>query len=225
MKDTRRPGMSSGDDLTSAKKSSQLRPVVIVVCLSVLLLLALAIFSQLVGADISQITRDPLAVAEGEVYWGALSNLGVLIWFAGAAVALFAALLLRNVSDDKARVRFLVAIATLTAFLTLDDLFMFHERIWGRLTGLDEIVLYAIYAAVTLAIFVQGRKAIAEAPSLGLGISLLFFVLSLVFDKLDGSLLPMHFLFEDGAKFVGVACWTLFICQFSHHHVRKSALA
>jgi hypothetical protein len=42
-----------------------------------------------------------------------------------------------------------------------------------------------------------------------------FFFLSLAVDKLPEDLLPMHHIFEDGAKFMGIVTWLLYMARTS----------
>ncbi|MBO9449334.1 hypothetical protein J7426_03635 [Tropicibacter sp. R16_0] len=157
------------------------------------------------------LTRDPMAVAKGKSYWGALSNFGNLLWISGAAVAVFAGLVCNAAKDARA---FLLAIGLLTAVLVLDDMFMLHEGAWPRLTGLDEKSLFALYAASLLVILITGRR-VWKPYALTLCTGIGFFALSLVLDRLEEANISYYYLLEDGSKFIGQACWSLFLWKTS----------
>ena len=85
--------------------------------------------------DPADLLRDPLAVAElkpaecCKVYYGAVSNLGVLLWTAGAAIALFGAGLALALGRPAGEAGLLLAAGMLTGFLAIDDLFLVHENV------------------------------------------------------------------------------------------------
>jgi cytochrome b subunit of formate dehydrogenase len=197
---------------------SQVRSIVLTVVLCCIVLLCLLAFSIVKGIDISMLTRDPMAVAKGKSYWGALSNFGNLLWISGAAVAVFSGLVCKASKDTRA---FLLAIGLLTAVLVLDDMFMLHEGAWPRLTGLDEKSLFVLYGASLLVILITGRR-IWKPYAVTLFTAIGFFALSLILDRLEEANISYFHLFEDGSKFIGQACWSLFLwktsqLQFDQH--------
>ncbi len=169
------------------------------------------------------LSRDPLVVAETEAqccrfYYGALSNLGVLLWALAAGAALAAGVALRraarrnNAAPDPApdvaaarRARFFIAAGLLSLLLAGDDLFTIHEGAEIVFAGGEELVLgvYALLAAAFIWLF--RRELLTDCP--------LFFMLagalltlSVAADVVFGE--AAGFAFEDGAKFLGIAAWS-----------------
>lgn len=102
-------------------------------------LLAAAAIAEATGTNFSFFTRDPLAVAKAPPHLGFVSNLGVMIWTAGAAVLLFGGYRLHTGSRKG---RFLVGLGWLSLLLALDDMFMLHDVLQEE-TALDATVVYA----------------------------------------------------------------------------------
>jgi len=61
------------------------------------------------------------------VYYGFMSNLGIFLWVATAAISLFSALIFFKWKSDKALLRFAVTSGLLSGWLALDDAFLLHE--------------------------------------------------------------------------------------------------
>lgn len=193
-----------------------LRPTIrlTAVCLTATALLGLlAWISYASGTPIATLTRDPLAVANAPVYWGVLSNLGILLWAGAAAVSLFAVFLLKRLSSDREGRRFLLLAGLLTTFLGLDDLFMFHERVFPTYLLMRERYVLLFYVLLMLGLIWSARRVIRESFHLPLLLACFFFMGSLAIDKVDESTLPMHHIFEDGAKFLGIVFWCYYLCH------------
>ena len=75
-------------------------------------------------------------------YRGALSNIGILLWWTSTSICAFAAFLLRTATADLSRKRlgtaFLVYLSVFTGLLALDDLFMLHEEVLPVRLGVSE---------------------------------------------------------------------------------------
>jgi hypothetical protein len=170
-----------------------------------------------VGADIpiSKFTRDPSAVMNGPSYAGALSNLGALMWSATAAVCLFCASLLRGKVGRVHARRFLLASAGFTGLLLVDDLFMLHDLVLPEYFSLRERYVVLSYGVLMLSYLVVFRDTILRTEWLVLVFAGGFFFLSLAVDKLPEDLLPMHHIFEDGAKFMGIVTCLLYMARTS----------
>jgi hypothetical protein len=89
-------------------------------------LLGLAVLaSYVLNVPISHLTRDPMAVAHGQFYFGFLSNVGVVAWSFSAAICLFSYWLLRLGGDRSDRMRAFVFFGGVISLVLLaDDLFM-----------------------------------------------------------------------------------------------------
>jgi len=123
---------------------------------------------------IEHIMRDPAAITNPPAYTGLVSNIGVLLWTSCAALCLFTASMLKRQTVHVHWVSFLVYAGLLTAFLCLDDFFMFHDRIIPDFFNLSEKYLFAIYGIVTGDFLIRHRKLILKTEYLFLMLALVF---------------------------------------------------
>jgi hypothetical protein len=113
--------------------------------------------------DVTLLLSDPAEQAALPFYTGSYTYIGAIALFSTLAVCLFAASLPGDHEGTAIHRSFLVSLGALSAWLGLDDLFMFHE--WAGLAiaearGQDEIpgarsrlegVVFAAYGAAWLA--------------------------------------------------------------------------
>ena len=173
------------------------------------------------GLRLSDLMRDPAAVAAQPFYIGLGSHVGVLLWGAAATICLFSAGVLTPGSEAGTRRSFLNASGVLTLILALDDLFLLHEEVIPRFLGIPEMVVLGSYGLLVIAYLTRYRGVIARTDHYLLRLALTFFGLSLVLDMLpalfpDSSsmrdvlppvLIDVHVLLEDGAKLFGIVSW------------------
>ncbi len=178
-----------------------------------------------------QLVRDPMAVSEdciqaagtlarardcASVYFGFLSNLGILLWCASAAVSLFAFLQVRHASGRIRPGAFLLYAGVFTVALLMDDLFLGHEKVYPKVFGVDEEQTYALYAVLFALYLVVFRDDLLKSDPKILLLSIVLFALSLLMDelvKIDGLFEKngvFHRVAEDGSKFVGIHAWAVF---------------
>jgi hypothetical protein len=179
------------------------------------------------------VLRDPIAAMGGDatqLYYGMLSNLGVLVWAAAGSICLFVAL------TDRARLsadgwQFLLFAGILTLILTLDDLFMLHEN-------LDGPWIYAPYLIAIMFYLYRFGDLILSLDTALIVASLAFMAMSVAVDILieirsqwlsgqtglggidRGRSRPTSLgigFMEDVFKFLGICCWAVF-------HVRAASL-
>ena len=167
---------------------------------------------------------DPLAIAQDPArccafYSGAVSNLGIVLWASASAVAFFAAFS----GASSVNARFLVATASFSAILMIDDLFMLHEDALPSI-GVPELVVMGAYLAIAAAYgltfftkIIAGRAALAVLAA-GL-------MAASVIEDQTKILWPIHDLVEDGAKFTGIYCWFLFVVLRSRDAIFASKAA
>jgi hypothetical protein len=177
-------------------------PALLMYVLALLLSAAAGIRPQLVIRDLAQTCDTALGV-------GFLSSVGYLLWISAAAITLFGAL--SGGVDVRGRVRqLLLSGGVFSLLLCLDDMFLLHDRYIG--SGF----LYSLYAVFALLILLRFRS---QVQTLGGGSFLLAVVLlglSVIIDQLQ-ELIPVDYstlqLFEEGAKFLGIATWLAFWWQ------------
>jgi hypothetical protein len=166
----------------------------------------------------SRLIRDP-ATLNGRFYDGFISNVGVLLWCATAAVCLFRGGELRSRRGDDGAAHFLLSAGAFTAILLLDDLFMAHEQILPDLFGVPEKSVLASYALLLGAYLLGHWRQIMQVDAVILLLALGFFALS---NALDVAI-PYHFhdtaaglevnhgvILEEAFKFLGISAWTVF---------------
>jgi hypothetical protein len=179
-----------------------LLPALFVYVLALWLSAAAGIRTQLVIRDLAQTCDTAMGV-------GLLSNIGYLLWISAAAIALFAGL--SGVLAIRGRVRqLLISGGLFSLLLCIDDMFLLHDRYVGS------TFLYSLYAIFAVLILFRFR---AQVSALGGGSFLLAVALlgtSVVIDQLQ-EVIPVPYttlqLFEEGAKFLGIATWLAFWWQ------------
>jgi hypothetical protein len=163
--------------------------------------------------DPETLLRDPLAVAQSaatccSMYYGAVSQLGVLIWTATAAICLFTALALARLGQLRAAA-FPLAAGLLTALLALDDVYMVHEKVFPRF-GLPETLAIGTYVALAVGYVVVFRRELMAGRVPLLAMTLAAFAVSVAYDHLAVLGVPPSTVVEDGAKLFGITGWAVF---------------
>jgi hypothetical protein len=166
------------------------------------------------GIPVGDLTRDPAAITSYPFYTGFLSNIGILLWSATAALCLFSARLVTTRRTTSRWGWFLYVSGLLTLLVTWDDLFMLHEEVLPNYLGLPEHLVYGTYISLGLIYLISFRRVILETEYPLLGVALIFLGLSVTLDvyPLPG-LDPV--LFEDGAKFIGIVSWLIYFTRVS----------
>lgn len=171
---------------------------------------AAAYFSD---ARLGMFTRDPMAVARMHPLTGVISNLGAILWTAGAALPLFTWFALRTMGSAGRFQGVLLGGGLLTTLLLFDDLFMLHEALYPRYLGLgaeSEGPILGVYGLCMAAYLVRGRARLLEARPFLLAAALGLFALSVVGDQFVARDVVGRHMFEDGLKFLGIAAWLAF---------------
>ena len=184
-------------------------------CVVVLVPAAIALaayYQPLVPAKL--LFLDPLVAATVtdnccQTYLGIISNLGVFLWFITAATCLFAAYILFTAQTDRKAFEFSLLAGLLTAWLALDDAFLFHENIAPKIEIPQTAVLLAI-AGFAFAYVLRCWRLILSSDVVLFAFGLGFLFLSLVIDVAHPSTSNLHFALEDGAKLIGICCWSIF---------------
>lgn len=186
-------------------------------------LVGFSILAAVRGVDLGYYTRDPAATLDADSLLGAVSHLGVVLWAVSAGICYFAVVYAPTDSDIPPRM--LLVFAALSAVLWADDLFMFHDRYWWRVTRAPEAVLYLLYAAVLGTNLVVYREAILNRTRhRRLAAALVLLGGSAVIDPLpDDPFGAHHALFEDGLKLLGVCGWTVYLAETAARSLRGRA--
>lgn len=137
-----------------------------------------------------------------------ISNLGIALWIATAAVCLFMALIAHAAQAERSRTLFFLAAGLFTLWLGLDDLFHIREDVLPRF-GMAKQTAYAAYAATAGAYAAAHWRVILASRPFLLLLAGVAFAASMGFDTLHYSE-SLSIMTEDGLKFLGIAFWAGF---------------
>lgn len=183
---------------------------------------AMAAAGVLFEVNMDVMTRDVAATANLHPLTGVLSNLGVVLWGAAASISAFAAMTLRHARPRKT-FWFLLCSALLSAYLLLDDFFLFHDELAPRYLGVDEKLVYAALGIAVCAYLIAFRRVILQTYFAVLLLALGFLGMAVVMDALLEPWLRhlghWEYFVEDGAKWLGIACWCSYYVRTSHQLV------
>jgi hypothetical protein len=199
------------------KQFKELLPVMGAIYAPILMLLT--IISLQTRIPIRHLTRDPLAIVGEPFYFGAISNLGNLLWCSTVAVCFFSFALLRKLANCR-KIRhlqqFLFFSACVTFILLLDDLFLIHEEVFPNYLNISEDLLVFGYGAIFVLYLVKFRKIILKTDFLLLIVALGFFGISVSLDLfIPGDWLnwERELVLEDGSKLLGIMSWLAYFSR------------
>jgi hypothetical protein len=160
------------------------------------------------------LTRDIATLAGIHPFFGVMSNLGLMLWAAAAAVSLLTVLILMKSGEGLSK--FFLASGALSLWLLFDDAFLFHEELAPKHMGLEtEFVLVGLGVAV-LAWLAAFRRQILAAGPFFLVLSLGMFGLSLGVDfaadffPAEETEESWRIFYEDAPKWLGIVFWLAF---------------
>lgn len=212
------------DDKGVLRQLRRAAPVLAVAYAAAAGLLLLIVVLRVLGVvgDFGEITRDPIHRTGVHPFVGFLSNTGVLFWSAAAAISFFCAAVLRGREDGRGDASFYFWTGILTAYLTLDDLFLFHDVVFREDLNVNEWITYSVYLAVVAAFVYGYRMKIRRTDYAVLVLAALFFGLSVFVDLItDIGWIPGAYLFEDGFKFLGIISWLMYLVLAGYTDVRR----
>lgn len=173
--------------------------------------------------SLDNLNRDPAAIAIHPIYYGALSNIGVLFWSASAAVCLFSAYLLKHLSARIEHIRFLAVFGLFNTVLCLDDLFMLHEWLFPEKLYISENLVFLAYVIALVAIVVYFRQLMLSTQPLLFVLSILLFFTSIAIDVSPLSSYNANWI-EDGAKFIAIFAWLAYFIEVAIQLARAAYL-
>jgi len=203
---------------SSARKRVNSWPYLALYLPTSLALLAVAVISAKTGIPISMFTRDPADIANISPFAGVLSNIGILLWCATATICAFTFALLRATGGKKVLTWFFLASSVITTILLLDDLFLFHERVFPQYFNIRQRYTFMVYMAMTCAFVIGFRSLILQSKWFLLILAVIFFSLSIFVDiaaEHIATTVPFYHLFEDGFKLLGIVSWLGYFSKMS----------
>jgi hypothetical protein len=185
--------------------------ILFVVGTAIAVFFGVVVAGRILGVAPDDLTRDITVVAGLHPLAGLLSNLGILVWCSGSAIALFTAINYRS-GPGRTAVRYLLSGGLLSTYLLLDDLFMVHEMVAGSSSlGLPEDAVYLVLGIAVLLHLVLFRQFLLAIGPLSLLFALGLLGCSVLTDMLQERLLWMgswRSLLEDGFKWLGIVAWS-----------------
>lgn len=216
--------------MTVASIREQFRPqlkLVLFLAPVVLALGGLALVRKFTGIPLPVFMEDPAATSETPFYVGIVSNVGILLWCAAAAICFFCAAILFRARADKNQQTFFLCSGLMLSVLLLDDLFMLHESVLPDYLGIPQNLVQASYAVMALLYVWRFWKMIFNAEHAMLFMAFAFLGFSVLCDVVHFRV-PAHELFEEGSKLLGITSFLIYFAKEGMHHVnamlKQSAL-
>ena len=200
---------------------STIRSTVLTTLVPAALLYLIALtWSAAEGISSTKVLRDLAQACDAPLGQGFLSSVGYLLWMAAAAIALFGATthLIRGSIVNR---QFAFCGGGFSLWLCLDDMFLVHDRYLGQ------SFLYITYSVFTVLLLVCFREPLKRFAGDTFLLSVVFLGSSVLIDVFQG-IFPASYetvqLFEEGAKFLGIAAWLAFWCHYVNATSKLSSL-
>ena len=200
-------------------------PLVLAIAPATIILFIVAVVALALELDMGEIFRDPAQVRSFDPMLGAMSSLGVILWWSTAAVCFFAFALARRFGLARSIQVFLATSALLTTLLAIDDQFLLHDLLASRYLGLRERHVMLVYLVLAIGYLALNVRIIRRSEWLVLLSALLFFAGSIGTDFLYqeaitdadaiGEGFDVGLFIEDGFKFLGIAAWSTYLIRFA----------
>ena len=208
-----------------AREGSPPRRVFVAVYGAVLILFAFFLIRYLTGAaTLNEISRDPLATMDGPALTGVQSVAGVLILWSAASIAFATWTVIRGEARSRSLAWFMLVSGMATAWLAIDDQFMFHDALAHSWFGLRERYVFAAYAVVLGLYAVLFRRFLVRFEPVWLLLAAVFAALSVAGDFISQQGLteaglaepegPLNYL-EDVAKLLAITSWSAYLIRYS----------
>lgn len=196
---------------------------------SILLILAIGLAKVLFQVPIYLLVADVFAIADIHPLSGLLSNIGIFLWCATAAICFFVAGALKRAKNFKG-IHFFLASACLSTYLLIDDFFLLHEELAPNYMGISQNIVLMLIGIAVVAYLVWFRRMILRTRYGLMLMAVGFLVVSVAVDTvLKPWLLPLgewKSLIEDGAKLIGIASWLSYYIDVAYQFLlEKSHIA
>lgn len=192
--------------------------LIFVISPAILIYITILSFALKEGIEPHLVTRDLIQTCKLPIAYGMLSNLGILLWAAAAGITFFASQ--SALIQNKSIKNYLTIGSIFTSILCIDDLFLLHDFF------IEEKALYLIYALMAFYLLLSSRQQDLRAHSYSFFIAAMLLGLSIICDKLQGRIAISYSdlqVFEEGFKFIGIACWLYYWWQASLTAIKSRA--
>lgn len=160
-----------------------------------------------------QLTADPIVLSDSPIYFGFLSQAGIILWSAAATVSFVFAYFTTVFKNGKSQFYFFIFNGFLISWLMIDDCFLLHEGILPGI-GISQKLVLLLYAVVVIIYLFRFHKLILQKTSFILLIlSFGCFGISALIDLIFHFETPniIDTVLEDGSKFIGIVLWLAYI--------------
>jgi hypothetical protein len=182
----------------------------------------ISLYAISTGKRVWYFTVDPFIIGNLPFYAGILSNLGLLLWSAGATVCFFSASILRDEELKNRHRRFLVLSGLFTSLFMFDGLFQMHRIFYPNHLHLSTVMVYCLYVILGLWYLLFFRKQIMETEYLMLALAIGFLGLAVIFDFV--SLAPRgNTALSDFIKLFGIVSWFIYFTRTCRKILRGQA--
>lgn len=178
------------------------------------------VLSIITGTPLSDLTRDPIAIYSTNVYIGILSNLGLFLWSATAAIYFFGFSLLVPHNRRCYACWFLLCFGLFSLAFTFDDAFLLHEQAIPNRLHIPEFLIFVGYVVAAILFLIYFIRLILTTDYLLLLIAAIFLGISAVADQF----LPFgngETFFEDSFKFIGIIFWHAYCAHTTYRMVHN----
>ncbi len=152
--------------------------------LAITLILSALVLVTIVSVNILFFSSNMHKVTDDESF---LSNIGIILWCVTATVCFFAALLLPNDHQQKAR-QFLVYSGWLNTYIMFDDFLELHDRYFPEYLNIDEKIIYIVLGIAISMLIIRFRQLILKTNYIVFLMALCFFAISIAADGILNSM-------------------------------------
>ncbi len=206
----------------SLNQLSRLKSTLFICFVFALIMLSIVfLLHKTTGLPFSALSRDMAAVCNVKAYIGFLSNIGIILWSTVVGICFFSAMLIRQNANQKNLIAFFLWSGVLTLQLALDDVLLFHDRIFPNYLQIPERLVHCAYACATILWLILFLKVILSTDFLLLFVAGGLLAASMFADQFT-QFSEMETIIEDSLKFIGIIFWLAYFVRSGLQHVRET---
>jgi hypothetical protein len=174
--------------------------------------------AKLTDNPIWKLVKDPSDVRSFPPYIGLLSNWGIILWTAAAAICLFSAVILKQQKASNDTFKFIAVSGGFSLVLGIDDLYLLHDGLLPKIFNISETFFYILYIFAFAAYLIYFIPQILKYEYLLFFMALFFFLIS---RKLFVTLPFFNQFISTGdmLKYFGIVFWLAFFYRTSLYEV------
>ncbi len=186
--------------------------IILTYCFSALLLLLVWAMATSQKLPLEYFFADPAKTLKTHPFVGLMSNIGVLLWCASAAMCFLSSAVLQKHKQSR-KAKFMLFSGLLTTALLLDDFFMVHDYLLysTNIVLPFQFILFTIYGIFIIAYLTLFYRYFYSKLTIVLVVGIIFFGLSMIIDLMVVNQSQTIAVLEDVFKFLGIVNWSLFL--------------